>query len=665
MNTFNYNFIKTNLESPWSFKVSEDGKTALIGFGDDKGQLIQFDIQHQKVIQSYWTEGSYTSNIIFVSNNKAIVGTNNGFIFMVELNNKTIKYRNKISDTSIRNIKLSNDKSIIYFMTNKEIISLDANSLELLHTRNLTFNPWDIILIPESDFLVICGTENKLELLDSNNLELIDSKTCGKKNHAIGFLSFNKVNNSLFSGGESGFLNAWKISSEKLHKLGNMEFNQDIIYLQSNNQYLLFSTLDGHILIDFNKNNQFKIKGSKGESYFSLQKIENEFYLFYQEKNNNLSVINLENSEKIIFQLKALPYGISFIDMTSNGDLIAINNEGIIVSNFIKKDKIENEVKYNFNSKKQNIYVEKFIFNEIEESIVLQCKDETIKVISLENSHISDIDFSFNDIYGLEIKDFYGNNILLSTYKDVCIINSETNSIQEIINQDDNSSSIKNIKLINGNQYAIVNAHDYDKYLNVYDFKGKEIGSKNLGSTFSSIFISDGKLITTYINSTFNSPSDYRSSKIININTDEVKEFDIGYCFDENDGTMLFDNQKYAIRIAIGSDFNYFITSYDLMKKDDNGDAKVMWKNEAPWLSEFEPLGFCKIDGYIYIANRVEGEIISLDISNGNMISSYQIQKNIEDIKISNSGKYIAWRLITGEFSYISYPFQSCEVPNE
>lgn len=101
------------------------------------------------------------------------------------------------------------------------------------------------------------------------------------------------------------------------------------------------------------------------------------------------------------------------------------------------------------------------------------------------------------------------------------------------------------------------------------------------------------------------------------------------------------------------------------MKKNKDGYAQVMWENEAPWLSSFIPLNYCKVDGYFYIVNKDDGEIISLNISNGDMISSYRVQKNIVDIKMSNSGKYIAWKLKTGEFSYISHPFKSCEVSDE
>ncbi|HIP29682.1 MAG TPA: hypothetical protein EYG83_02590, partial [Sulfurospirillum arcachonense] len=88
MSDFNYDFITTNLDRLWSFKISKDGKTALIGFGDDEGQLAQFDIEEKEVSKSYWTEGSYTLSIEFLSNFKAIIGTNNGFVMSIDLKKK-------------------------------------------------------------------------------------------------------------------------------------------------------------------------------------------------------------------------------------------------------------------------------------------------------------------------------------------------------------------------------------------------------------------------------------------------------------------------------------------------------------------------------------------------------------------------------------------------
>lgn len=51
MSNFNYDFIGINLRHLWSFKVSEDEKTALMGFGDNEGQLLQFDIEKNEFLK--------------------------------------------------------------------------------------------------------------------------------------------------------------------------------------------------------------------------------------------------------------------------------------------------------------------------------------------------------------------------------------------------------------------------------------------------------------------------------------------------------------------------------------------------------------------------------------------------------------------------------------
>jgi len=671
MSDFNYDFITTNLDRLWSFKISKDGKTALIGFGDDEGQLAQFDIEEKEVSKSYWTEGSYTLSIEFLSNFKAIIGTNNGFVMSIDLKKKVFLNKNKISNNSIKDLKLSDDKTLMFSITSSEILAFDINTLELIYKRELDFNPWYMTTIKDKNLIAIGGSTNKIELSNSKNLEIIDSVICGEEYRDVSSLIYDNKNSLLISGTESGTLAMWKVSIDGFKKEKEFKIEDNIYWLQNTDEYIAFSTSSKDIILYwFTEQKLLTLPNALGEARFSLKIIQDETYLLFQQKNKNLSLNNLTKRKIDFFNLTDLPYGVKFIDFTQNGDIVAVTSEGIIVSNFIKKEKVT-KTKYDFNSKEKNIAVKEFIFNEVDESIVLQCKDETIKVISLYNAAISNIDFSFQDTYGLEIKDFYKQNILLSDYKDIYIINTQTNFIQEIINQDENFISIKNIKLINENKYAILNRSDYIAtpivwdYLKIYDFEGYETSSQKLDNIFSSMFISNDKLVTTYINSTFNSSSDYKPSKIINFNTNEVKEFDIAYCFEESDGTILFDNEKYAIRIAIGLHSNYYITCYNLMEKDENRDAKAIWENEAPWLSSFRPLGYCQVDGYFYIVNNTEGEIISLDINNGNMISSYQIQKSIEDIKMSNSGKYIAWSLKTGEFSYISYPFKSCEVSDE
>lgn len=664
MSNFNYDFITTDLENLWSFKLSEDGKTALIGFGDDRGQLTQFDIEKKEVTQSYRTEGSYTLSIELLSNSKVIIGTNNGFVMFIDLERKEILNKKKIANSSIKNLKLSEDKTIMFSITSSEILAFDVNTLEVQYKRELDFNPWHVVLIPNTNLMAIAGSTNKIELLNSENLQILDSTICGRENRDVSSLVYDDKNSLLVSGTESGTLDMWEISSRQLIKEKQFKIGDNIYWLQNTDEYIAFSTSSNDIILYwFAEQKLLTLPNALGEARFSLKTIQDDTFLLYQQKNNNLSLNNLTKREINFFHLDNLPYGVKFIDFTQNGDIIGITSEGIVASNFLQEQ--DSNTQYDFNSKEKDIAVENFIFNEVNESIILQCKDETLKVISLEDTEISDVNFSFNDLYSLEIQDFYGDNILLSTYKDVYILDKTTKNFKEIINQDEKLISIKQIKLINENQYAIVNKYEYAYYLKVYDFNGQEIDNENLGSIYSSMFISPDKLVTTYINSTLNNPSDYRPSKIINLNTHETKEFDIGYCFEEDDGTMIFDNEKYCIRIAIGVHSNYYITCYSLMEKDDNGDSKAIWQHEAPWLSSFKPLGYSKIDKYFYIANEVNGEIISLDISNGDMITSYKIQKNIAAIKMSNSGKYIAWRLKTGEFSYISYPFKSCEVPNE
>ncbi len=135
MSNFNYDFIGINLGHLWSFKVSEDEKTALMGFGDDEGQLLQFDIEKKRVSKTYWTEGKYTLSIEFLSNSKAIIGTNNGFIVLIDLKQKKILSKNKILDKSIKGLKLSSDETIMFAITSNEVLAFEINSLTILFQK--------------------------------------------------------------------------------------------------------------------------------------------------------------------------------------------------------------------------------------------------------------------------------------------------------------------------------------------------------------------------------------------------------------------------------------------------------------------------------------------------------------------------------------------------
>lgn len=664
MSNFNYDFITTNLDRPWSFKISEDAKRALIGFGDDEGQLTQFDMEKKEVSKSYWTEGSYTSSIEFLSNSKAIIGTSNGFVLFIDLERKEVLNKNKISDYSIKDLKLSNDTKIMYAITSNKILAFSTSSLKLIFSKDVEFNPWHIVLIPNTNMMAIEGNRVSLAVYKytQNEFFKVDSVKYGTDNEDMISLSFNEKNSWLIATSEVGYLYIWTISSNGLKKQHEINFKGDeLSWLQSDDDYIVFSTLsNGVSFITMAEGKLINIPKSKNGEIIKFNKIHNKYYLLYLIQ-GGIAIADIKSNDLEIYSLDDLPYGIRFIDFTQNGDIIGVTSEGIVISNFLQQ-KEGNDTKYNFNSKEKNIAVEKFIFNELDESIVLQCKDGTIKVISLVDTQISDIDFSFKDTYAVEIKGFYGENILLSNYQDIYILHSQIHTVKEIINQDEQFTSIKHIKLIDKNYYAIVNNSDYMAtpivwdYLKVYDFKGNEMSSQKLEDIYASMFVSNSKLVTT---------SMHHPSEIIDLETNEIMKFDIGYNFDGDGGTILFDNEKYAIRIAIGSHFNHYMSSYNLMVKEKNGEAKKIWEIEDPRLGSFSPLGYCKLDDYFYIVDRTSGEMMSIDKNSGDIINMYKLQNSIEDVEMSNSGKYIAWRLKTGEFSYISYPFKSCEVSDE
>ncbi|HFU75497.1 MAG TPA: WD40 repeat domain-containing protein [Arcobacter sp.] len=442
MSNFNYEFITSDLDRLWSFKISEDGKVALIGFGDDEGQLTQFDIEKKEISQSYWTEGSYTLSIEFLSNSKAIIGTNNGFVMSIDLEKKVLLNKNKISNNSIKDLKLSDDKTLLFSITSTEILAFDINTLELMYERKLNFNPWYITTITKKNLIAIGGSTNKIELLNSKNLELIDSVICGEEHRDVSSLLYDNKNSLLVSGTESGTLNMWKISTDGFEKEKEFKIGDNIYWLQNSDEYIAFSTSNTDIILYWIEEQKLlRVPNALGEARFSLTTINDETYLLYQQKDRNLYLTNVSKGKIDFFQLTDLPYGVKFIDVTSNGDIIALTSEGIIVSNFLEKEEDNTITKYDFNSKEKNISVRDFVFNEVDEFIALQCKDESIKVISLVDSKVSSLNFSLNNIYSPEIKDFYGDNILLSSYKDVCIVNSTTSQSKEIINQDESFTS--------------------------------------------------------------------------------------------------------------------------------------------------------------------------------------------------------------------------------
>lgn len=659
MQYFNYNFFSIDLDRLWSSKVSDNEDLCFIGYGRDEGKLLQFNINN-KEITSYNTEGKYTLSISILSNTKAIVGTNNGYVIIIDVVTKERIKGKKVSGKSIKDIKLSLDEQIIYATCSNELLSIDINTLNVINKRELNFNPWDLIVIPNSKLIAISGSENKIELVDNKTLELLNSVRCGENNKDVSSLLYNKKNSLLISGNENGFLSFFNISSNGFNKEKELNIKDNIYWLQQTDSHIAFSTSKRGIILYCMKNKELlSAPDSLGESRFSLKEINNNTYLLYQKNNNNICLINVTKKNIEPFQLTDLPGNIKFINLNSNGNIIAVTSEGIALSNFIKYDP-KYQTEYYFNSREHNIAVDGFYFNQINESLVIKCKDNSIKTISLIDMKMMDVDFDCEYKDYVSIRHFYDNFILFSNSRDVYLVNIKTNSTKYIVNNDEFFTSIKIIKIISLDHYVVLNSPDYRAtpiiwdYIKKYNFEGIEVDRKKLDTIYGSMFIKNNKLVTTSIN---------KPSKIIDLKTNKEIKFDIAYNFDEN--TDVFDDERYCIRIAIGDFFNYYMSCYDLTIEDGNGNSKKIWEIEDPKLETFSTLGYCQLDGYFYIVSFHSGDMMSIDKNNGDIINIYNLQKNIDYISISYSGKYIGWTLKTGEFSCIQHPFKSCKVTDE
>jgi len=651
-------FFLNNLERPWSLSSSEDGTTVLIGYGDDEGKLLQFDLETKKV-SPYWTEGSYTFSMDFIDKSRAAVGTNNGTILLIDLiNNVRLKSKN-ISNSTIKDIKYLKNKEILYAITVDEIFVLDILTLDIKDSQNLHFNPWDILLIPNTNMFTVQGTSVTLELYEytDDGLTKLDSKSLASKNRDMTSIDYNKNHQWIVSASETGFIYIWEVSNKKLKQIHEVDLDGNMIYwLQTKGEYIAFaSSRNGVGYIDLKANKLIYIPESQNEGKIKLQEINNNIYLLYTKENKDLAIANLSTNE---LDIHSIAHRADYIDLTINGDILGITQEGIILDNFIQ-DTIPTIHNYDFNSKEKNMLVSEFIFNKTEESIILQLKDQSLSKISFDTNMVQPIDFYTKT--NIELQDFYGDKILTSDYQNIDVLDIKNKTTININLESQFTTSIDRYSLLSETQTLLINTPDYASTpsiaakINVLNSHGNIEYTKELETALHFVSVYDSKVVSADI---------MDESTIFDINTQATDSFDTGFAFGEDGDTFLFSDCKYcmALSITTDSDVSYELKYYDLFNFDANNRSKMIWRVEDPILSDFSLLGFCQLDNNFYIINKQSGELISISIDNGDMVNTYKLQENIIDIKISDSGKYIAWKLKTGEFSYISYPFQSCEV---
>jgi len=656
----NYTFITKDLERPWSLGGNSKGTIALIGYGNDEGKLLQFNLK-TKSTSSYWTEGSYTFSMDFINKSCAIIGTNNGYIVLIDLVNNVRLKNKKISNSTIKDIKYSKNQEVLYVITVDKIFALDASALEIKHSQSLDINPWDILLIPDTNIFAVQGTSVTLELYEYTNdgFTKLDSESLGSKNRDMTSISYNKNHHWLVSASETGFIYIWEVSHKKLKKIHEIDLDGNKIYwVQTKDEYIAFaSSRNGVGYIDLKANKLIYIPKSQNEGKIKLQEINNKTYLLYTKENRELSLANLSTNELDIY---SIPHTADYIDLTINGDIIGITQEGIILDNFIHNDVLKVH-HYDFNSKKNSMYIEEFIFNKTEESIILKLKDKSLSKISLDTNLVQPIDFYTKT--NIELQDFYGDKVLTSNYQNIDLIDIENKTTTNINLESQFATSIDKYSLLSETQILLINTPDYASTpsipakINVLNKNGDIAYAKELETALHFVSVYNTKIVSADI---------MDESTIFDVNTHITDSFDTGFAFGEDGDTLLFNDCKYCMTLSITADgdVSYELKCYDLFNIDTNNRSKMIWKVEDPILSDFSLLGFCQLDNNFYIINKQSGELISISIDNGNIVNTYKLQENIIDIKLSESGKYIAWKLKSGEFSYISYPFQSCKVSN-
>lgn len=659
-------FLATkDLEHVWTTTDSDDGRVALVGYGRDEAQLLQINLEKKEIEEYYYLPGKYPLCILIIDNSIAIVGTNDSSITLIDLNRKERFASKKIfnSDISIKKVQYSKFYNSLFIITKESLVVVDYKNLDILCTYDLDFNPWDIVIIPGSDLVAVVGSSVKIELYkyDQSNFQRISSFSHGSKNRDMTSIAYSQKYSWLLSTSETGFLYFWDVTENGLTERGKIPFKDELLYYsQSIDQFVVFSgSISGASLVDFQEKEIIKIPESKCEGEVKLRKLNDVVYVLYLGKDGGLGVSDLTNNNLKALSLdNNLPERFSKIAFTSQGSIIGVTKSGILLAN------INASVDLNKESKPKGIKVEcgnveEYFFDEANDKLLLQLKDKSLHIIDLVSSTVSNLepglDLKIKTMY-LSLKNFNGDDALLMDWEGVYHLDIKKSSVLRVLDFDDIGAPADKLKIIDKDSFAVINKHDYMadpiiyKMLKVFNLNGDLIKEKDLGSTSNAFFSDSNYLITTDMQD---------PSTLVNLKGNESRTFDIGYVFSENDCTSISNCLSYCLRIAIGNQFKYYMTFYNLSETNGEGFARTEWQVEDPSLENFLPLGFCQMNQLFYIIDKISGTAYSICSESGDVVDSYLFQEGIDDIKMSMSGKYIAWKLKTGEFYHSLYPFSS------
>lgn len=635
-----YDFLGVKvLERVWTICGSDNGKTVLIGGSrGNKTHILQIDVETIEVVESYWLPGKYPMSSIIINDSTAIIGTNNGYIVRINLAQKIIEKINQISISgeSIKCIVFSNKKELLFAAGSKHIFAVDINKIESLNTQSISFNPWDILLTPDLDILVVAGSKVSLELLSyESEFCKLDSVCYGSENRDMTSLAV--FNDYIVSASEGGEVYFWKLINEKLNTPIKIDLNQSMLYeLQSVGHYLAFSSsTKGAGFIDLEKNNITYIPNSQEEGKICLREIEGESYILFLSSNKEIGLANLTSGNLEEYIIKKLPEDARHIFLTSNGDIIAASSGGIIISNIKNINKTHSEL----------LFSDSFSINQSNNNILLQDEACGIRILSLDKKETTSLNYLQ---HGSDWKHYtFSGDVIIRIN---CFNNIEY-SHGGLIKKSKLAGNIKirGVAILSEIHFVIFvdDNQDMKSYLFYFNKECEKIDSLEIGySPHGFQFINNEQLCISYINSS--STVNYEKSKIINLKSKVIREFEVGYTFSEENSTFTLEaNHCFTLR------YNELVCS-DIT----TGDEDTVWSVEHPLLGDYNMLGYNPLLKTVLIADMVNGHILSISAANGDIINSFQLPRGVYDMSMTGEYKYFVWKSKKGDISYSCFPFE-------
>jgi hypothetical protein len=619
--SLDYGFLSIkDFENSKTLSVTKDEKTALIGC-DDHARVYYINLREKNIETNYLGDEDIICMDV-ISNSRAIAFTYNGYAALLNLDRAEVIKQSQVlskdvfDDVYIREIKYSSSQNIAFAITSKMLLAIDITALNLLSNVKLDFELFFVLPIPDTNFIAVSGSHNRLELFKFEQLVFtkVDSISCGevyKSRYAA--IAFDVKRQLLISTSEPlpasskiGFLDTWEVSNEGLVHKSRLNINDSLWSLQCVDDYIIFSTDNSGVFIFNTQDNLLSnIPYAGGDILF--KKINGNHYLLFYPKNKNgftedngIYILEVNKEKLYLLQVDLDPLCKTLL--TSDGTIIIVNDREIVLSNLFETKQATSE--YDFK-------VSDFIFNQNEQSVLLKCKDNSFWKLSLEDNQWLGIELAESD-EDWEFKDFLDNSILMSNWSEILILDCSETIVKKVISIE-KSPRFEDARLLDFNHFLVLTNHYYPysfestpsvtDFINIYNFEGNSINSKNLGFQRLAKFISHNKILISGDENT-----------IINIENDSTLSFDIRFILDGNK-IAFSSNSKYCL----------YLSTSEMFCADLNSGGTRLWHIEDSILWSYKPFGYSRPLNAFLIFNEIEGKLLAVSIYNAEIINAYQL----------------------------------------